>query len=205
MEGHRGVLLGMAVSSVEARDSIPCRVHPHQTRLRPRPAVDLGEEQIAPRFRLILDRADFVHELGVPLEVLRRRREADVGVAQHLDELVDGEAGRGLPGEQDLAFVNDTGNAILIQSWSEGDEAFVNIYGTPDGRSATLTGPFFIQNAPADLRINGRPIKYNEIAWYQDVRLPDGSSRRDVVYSRYRGMPMSLGKKYAAMPLTMLQ
>ena len=34
--------------------------------------------------------------------VLGRRREADVGVAQHLDELVDGEAGRGLRREQDL-------------------------------------------------------------------------------------------------------
>ena len=60
------------------------------------------EREVAPRLRLVSDGADRLHERRVLLRVLRRRRELDVGRAQNLDELLDGEPRGGLRLEQDL-------------------------------------------------------------------------------------------------------
>ncbi len=101
------------------------------------------------------------------------------------------------PGRQDLVFRNDTPGHLLIQAAWQGEDAYVRLYGTTDGRSATLMGPYFRTNAPADLLVNGRALRGNEIAWLQDVRRPDGTVTRTVVLSGYRGMPASLARKYA--------
>ena len=100
-------------------------------------------------------------------------------------------------GQQDLTFVNDTGNPILIQSHFDGFEAYVTMYGTPDGRAVSLEGPYFAANAPEDLRTNSeRTIKKNEIAWKQHITAPDGTVQTHTLFSRYKSIPKSIVKKY---------
>ncbi|MDD5623095.1 MAG: VanW family protein [Candidatus Peribacteraceae bacterium] len=102
------------------------------------------------------------------------------------------------PGQQDLTFVNDSGNYLLLQAYDEGTEAVVNIYGTPDGRIVDLRGPFFAGREPADFSYAGRnKLKGNEIAWVQNVTRADGKVEQNVIISRYTGMPASIPRKYA--------
>ncbi len=101
------------------------------------------------------------------------------------------------PGAQDLTFVNDTGNYLLIQAYEDEFDAYVNIYGTPDGRKVALSGPYFAATAPADLEINGRPMTKNEIAWVHHITYADGREYQDLVVSRYKWIPQTLATKYA--------
>ncbi len=100
------------------------------------------------------------------------------------------------PGQQDLTFMNDTGNWLLIQAYSDGYEASVNIYGTPDGRTASLAGPYFTANVPEGLLENGKNLKKNEIAWTHTVTYADGREQKEIILSRYKELPKSLAKKY---------
>jgi|APSaa5957512535_1039671.scaffolds.fasta_scaffold10618_4 vancomycin resistance protein YoaR len=100
------------------------------------------------------------------------------------------------PGSQDLVFTNDTGNPLLIQSYNDGMEAFVNIFGTPDGRTVELTGPHFAANAPDDYRYKGRNLKPTEIVWDNKVSYLDGTVRTEQIGSRYKTLPQYLAKKY---------
>ncbi|MFA5800788.1 MAG: VanW family protein [Candidatus Peribacteraceae bacterium] len=99
------------------------------------------------------------------------------------------------PGSQDLSFLNDTGGPLLIQSYNEGDEAFVNIYGYDDGREVTLSGPYFARNAPPDLLENGRKVRANEIVWVREVRKSDVRQRETFV-ARYQAIPRSLPDRW---------
>ncbi len=102
------------------------------------------------------------------------------------------------PGQQDLKFTNDTGGRILIQSYTDGDEAFVQIFGTPDQRRVTMSGPFFASTMPEDFRLSGRTIKTNEVVWRRTVQTPTGGSSESIITSRYKAIPKSLPKKYAS-------
>ncbi|MCX6807768.1 MAG: VanW family protein [Patescibacteria group bacterium] len=46
------------------------------------------------------------------------------------------------PPSPDLKFMNDTDGYILIQAWTEGTDAYVNLYGQSDGRKVVLNGPW---------------------------------------------------------------
>lgn len=48
----------------------------------------------------------------------------------------------------DLAFVNNTPGAILVQSTIEGTELTFRFYGTKDGRTVTVDGPHILQSNP---------------------------------------------------------
>ena len=100
------------------------------------------------------------------------------------------------PGSQDLSFVNDSSNYLVIQSYNDGSEAYVNIYGTPDGRAVALAGPYFSSTAPESLLYKGRQIKETEIVWVQRVDYPNGESREYQIGSRYKTLPQSLAKEY---------
>ena len=93
------------------------------------------------------------------------------------------------PGSQDLGFLNDTGNYLLIQAYHDGYDVVVNIYGTPDGRQIALDGPFFSTNAPPDIKVNNRNILGNEIVWKQYVVKNDGEILEDIIVSRYKTLP----------------
>ena len=101
------------------------------------------------------------------------------------------------PGSQDLVFLNDTDNHIVIQAYNEGDDAYVNIYGTPDGRSVELKGPYFASTAPSGFTYRGRRMSQNEIVWVQQVRYPNGAVKEYEIGSRYKELPQSIAREYA--------
>ncbi len=96
------------------------------------------------------------------------------------------------PGAQDLTFTNDTGHPILILSRYEGDDAYVELYGTPDGRQVALDGPYFSTTDTSVFSVNGAPLRTNEIGWSQTITRPDGSVEHDQIVSRYKSVPSSL-------------
>jgi len=101
------------------------------------------------------------------------------------------------PGTQDLTFLNDTEQPLLIQAYDDGYEAVVNIYGTPDGRTVELQGPYFSTNAPEGLLINDRQVMKNEIVWIQRVNYADGSVKENLILSRYKELPAYVRNEYA--------
>ena len=100
------------------------------------------------------------------------------------------------PGQQDFTFVNDTGNPLVFQSWTEGDDAFVQLYGVPDGRTVELEGPYFASTAPEDFRVKGRVLQGNEIGWKSRVRYQDNREREEIIVSRYLALPRTLAAEY---------
>ncbi|MFA7681713.1 MAG: VanW family protein [Candidatus Peribacteraceae bacterium] len=101
------------------------------------------------------------------------------------------------PGSQDLRFMNDTADILVLQAYDTEDlDAVVNIYGIPDGRTVELAGPFFASSAPDELQVNGRAVWYNEIVWLQDVRYSNGQTRSEQIVSRYLNMPRSLSAEF---------
>ncbi len=48
----------------------------------------------------------------------------------------------------DLKFKNDTPGYILIQAYSQGDNLYVDLYGTPDGRESVVTTPKILSQTP---------------------------------------------------------
>lgn len=53
------------------------------------------------------------------------------------------------PPYPDVVFINNTDHKILLQTYTEGVKAFVNIYGSDDGRQVHLKGPFIYDMYPA--------------------------------------------------------
>lgn len=102
-------------------------------------------------------------------------------------------------GHKDLTFLNDTGNYLVLQAYDDGDDAYVRVYGTPDGRVASIAGPYFTESAPADFHVNGRTLKRNEIGWRQEVRYADGRVRAETILSSYKELPRSVVYKYTAL------
>lgn len=100
------------------------------------------------------------------------------------------------PGVKNLKFENDTPNYMLIQAYDDGFDGFVNIYGTPDGRSVELIGPFY----PSGTFPKGQEtikekisIRSNQIGWWQIIRNAAG----DIIEEKqltgtYRKVPRNL-------------
>ncbi len=100
------------------------------------------------------------------------------------------------PGQQDLRFKNDTGGPILVQAYTQGDEAFVNIYGIDDHRTVTMSGPYFAGGtAPSDILDNGKALRANSIAWKREVTYSTGVRKQEILVSKYTAIPRSLPKK----------
>lgn len=103
-------------------------------------------------------------------------------------------------GKPDLTFLNDTGHPIVIQAYDDGDDAYVHLYGTPDGRSVSTVGPYFTATAPAHLLEGGRKLQKNEIGWSHAVTYPDGTVRSEAIVSSYKILPRSIVAKYTTSP-----
>jgi vancomycin resistance protein YoaR len=102
------------------------------------------------------------------------------------------------PGKQDLKFLNDTGHPLLIQSYYEGDDATVNIYGVDDGRLVTIQGPFFASTQGQSSAFKDEKIRTGEIGWIREVKKLNASLQQDIFTARYQALPRSLPKKYTA-------
>jgi vancomycin resistance protein YoaR len=108
------------------------------------------------------------------------------------------------PGKQNLRFRNDTGAPLLLQSYYEGDDAYVHILGRPDGRQVTVDGPYFGSTAPADVQVNGRAVRGNEIVWVRTITSAEGAQTKEVLVSRYNAVPKTLVAKWPATSQTTL-
>jgi hypothetical protein len=97
------------------------------------------------------------------------------------------------PGKQDFAFKNDTLHPIVIVGKTDGDDAYVELYGVPDGRTVALNGPFFASNGMEA----GFKLATNQIAWKYDVTYPDGRTVSAPIKSTYLGMPKKLHEEFA--------
>jgi len=102
------------------------------------------------------------------------------------------------PGVHDLEFRNDTEEWMLVQTYAEGNDAIVNIYGMDDGRNVTLDGPYFVTTRPRPAEL--RPLGYQEIGWVRRTVFTDGREDSNAFISTYaKPIPYnSLSKKYAA-------
>lgn len=94
------------------------------------------------------------------------------------------------PGQQDMQFVNDTGAPLLVQSYYDGDDAFVQIFGKDDGRTVALTGPYFSSTSP-----EGKNVRYNEILWQRTVTKVGEESTSEDIVARYKSIPKSLASR----------
>lgn len=96
------------------------------------------------------------------------------------------------PGQKNLRFVNDTAQPILIQAYSEGDDAFVNFYGSADGRQVKMAGPFYHDRIASEYREKIGKLRRNEIAWHYEVsNIPntEEKTKTEVLVSRYNNNP----------------
>ncbi len=107
------------------------------------------------------------------------------------------------PGSQDLVFVNDTNNYILIQTDTRGVEAYVRIYGTSDGRKVELTGPnksgWVAPPAPilaatdslppGQVKITKAAHQGRTVKWTQKIIRPDGTEEKNDIVSVYKAIP----------------
>ncbi len=100
------------------------------------------------------------------------------------------------PGLQDMKFLNDTGAPILVQAYTDGYDAFVELYGKYDGRTVTMDGPYFKTTKSDEVQSLGRPLKGNEILWSRLVQSASGSVHSEDIVARYNAIPKSLAKKY---------
>lgn len=92
------------------------------------------------------------------------------------------------PGSKDLRFENDTNNYILIQAYAEENDAYVDIYGTPDGRTVELTGPIYANSIPDGYNGDVRS-RWNQIKWVQKIIRADGEVEENILTSTYRTAP----------------
>ncbi len=123
---------------------------------------------------------------GLPIEEQRNHSMYVTYYAKHgegLDATV-------YPGDQDLRFKNDTSGYLLILARTEGTEAIVELYGTPDGREVALEGPYRFHDAPEDFKEELKQQKKvglarNDIGWRRRITRADGSTETNILLSHY--------------------
>jgi vancomycin resistance protein YoaR len=76
-------------------------------------------------------------------------------------------------GVSDVKFINDSPAHILIQAYTEGAEAYFKIYGTSDGRTTVMDGPY------------GGGLSYK---WYRTVK-KNGEEIKETIISNYKPIP----------------
>jgi len=111
-----------------------------------------------------------VLQAGLPIT---ERKPHSWKVSYYSQSMGDGLDATIYPGVADLKFVNDTPSNLLIQSYTEGAEAYFKIYGTNDGRLVALDGPY------------GGGLTYR---WNRTVK-KDSEENTEEIWSRYRPIP----------------
>lgn len=99
------------------------------------------------------------------------------------------------PGVHDLLFRNDSPDTIVLQSYIENEDVFVNIYGIPDGRTVAVDGPYFATTRPRPAEL--RPLGYQDIGWVQRITYADGRVQTSPIISHYaKPVPSYLARTY---------
>ncbi len=141
---------------------------------------------------------------GLPIT---QRREHSYAVTYYSQILGHGLDATIYLGSQDLRFKNDTGKAILIQTFVENDaELYIVFYGTSDGRSVKMDGPYISGHSSA-----GKPIfvaspdiqagrsrqaekAHNgfKALWYRYLTFADGTTKTETINSSYKAVPAKI-------------
>lgn len=107
------------------------------------------------------------------------------------------------PGVADCKLVNDTPGDLLIQAYTDGSDAYFKFYGTTDGRTVAMDGPYYSNRvaAPPDKIVYDPsfPPDYEEnkgeahngfdALWYRTVKRADGTEVTHTFTSRYQARP----------------
>lgn len=119
------------------------------------------------------------------------------------------------PGVHDVRFLNDTSGNILIQSYTEDDQAYFKFYGTDDGRKVRMEGPYlgnYHSPGPAQIveteslgpgqkkQVENSHTGF-DATWYRYLT-KDGKEEKETIFSRYRAIPAKVlvGKSVEAVP-----
>lgn len=101
------------------------------------------------------------------------------------------------PGEQDLKFVNNTQDDILLIAQEEGYyEAVVRIFGHDDGRETTLIGPYTASNQSEETRTELGNLGIGDMAWKYIVTSGDGTTETQWIHNSY----MSIATQHREVP-----
>lgn len=79
------------------------------------------------------------------------------------------------PGVSDVKFINDTPGNILIQSYAENYHAYFKFYGTSDGRTTKMDGPY------------GAHLNWK---WFRLLTDKDGKETKETIISNYHTPPV---------------
>jgi vancomycin resistance protein YoaR len=110
------------------------------------------------------------------------------------------------PPSADMKFLNDSGHAILLQTYVDGDNAYYIYYGTDDGRQSEIIGPYTWGSMapppdrteyttdipPGTTRKVGERVPGVHAAWFRAVRYPDQEEQIESFYSIYEARPYFL-------------
>lgn len=111
-----------------------------------------------------------VLQAGLPIT---ERKPHSWKVSYYSQSMGDGLDATIYPGTADVKFINDTPSHMLIQSYTDGAEAYFKLYGTADGRKTTLEGPF------------GGGLTYR---WNRIIE-KDGETTKEEIWSKYKPIP----------------
>ncbi|MDP3975557.1 MAG: VanW family protein, partial [bacterium] len=94
-------------------------------------------------------------------------------------------------GGQNLVFKNDSTSYLIMQSYVDGDDAYVKLYGTPDAREVVMDGPYRKANIPpAQVEKFGNSPTSHEIFWFRSWQNLEGERVEEQIVSRYKFLPL---------------
>ena len=109
------------------------------------------------------------------------------------------------PGVRDIKFFNDTAGHILVQGYIEGSNAYFKFYGSDDGRTVELEGPYLSgYHSPGAAQIietdtlapgQRKQMEYGHTGfnatWYRYLT-KDGETEKETIYSNYKAIPAKI-------------
>ncbi|MBT6068447.1 hypothetical protein HOG48_01695 [Candidatus Peregrinibacteria bacterium] len=106
-------------------------------------------------------------------------------------------------GGPDCKILNDTPGDLLIQAYADGNDAYFKFYGTTDGRTVSLDGPYYSNHrtAPPDKTIYDPSLPADHVeekehphngfdaVWHRTIQRPDGTQYTQTFKSSYQARP----------------
>jgi vancomycin resistance protein YoaR len=119
------------------------------------------------------------------------------------------------PPSVEMQFVNDTPHHMLMQSFTEGNKAYYNFYGTKTNRIVHMIGPYYSSwigpparkieysnnLSPGETQVVGHAVPGVNVTWYRYVTYNDemvddeatgeekNKSFLETIYSKYQARP----------------